>query len=287
MDGPQREVLTSKSSCGTSASSKQHQNSPALPDFLKRTVGSTESPASVRRVSSPRPAIHDYNNVGISDTITVPESVTIDFVKVGLDISHTYPRGLSASLTTPWGVVVELLPRGAGGRTQEVKITYDEAKLPALSTLRGRNSQGAWKLTVQELGPADKGTLNSWVLDIGSAATTTGPVELKESPGTQIQDYPAAGIARSLANGKAFGIGSVEVFVDISHTFIGDLQVSLVSPQGTAIVLHEGAGGSTRGRKDLHRGRHLATAHRGSGGARPGQAEQLAAADQAIAPVAG
>jgi len=114
------------------------------------------------------------------------------------------------------------------------------------STLRGRNSQGAWKLTVQDLGPADKGTLNSWVLDIGSAATTTGPVELKESPGARIPDYPAAGIERSLANGKAFAIGSGEVSLDISHTFIGNLQVSLVSPQGTAIVLHDGAGGSTR-----------------------------------------
>jgi subtilisin-like proprotein convertase family protein len=152
---------------------------------------------------------------------------------------------LRATLTTPWGVVVELLPRGAGGRTQAVKITYDEAKLPALSTLRGRNSQGAWKLTVQDLGPADKGTLSSWDLDIGSAATTTGPVELKKSPGTQIPDYPAAGIERSLTNGKAFAIGSVEVSVDISHTFIGDLQESLVSPQGTAIVLHNGGGAST------------------------------------------
>jgi hypothetical protein len=59
---------------------------------------------------------------------------------------------LRATLTSPWGVVVELLPRGAGGRTQAVKITDDEAKPPALSTLRGRNSQSAWKLTVQDLG---------------------------------------------------------------------------------------------------------------------------------------
>ena len=53
-------------------------------------------------------------------------------------------------------------------------------------------------------------------------------------------------VGGSIANGKAFAIGSVEVSVDISHMFIGDLQVSLVSPQGTAIVLHDGAGGSTR-----------------------------------------
>ena len=34
--------------------------------------------------------------------------------------------------------------------------------------------------------------------------------------------------------------------LDISHTFIGDLQVSLASPHCTAIMLHNGEGRSTR-----------------------------------------
>jgi subtilisin-like proprotein convertase family protein len=36
----------------------------------------------------------------------------------------------------------------------------------------------------------------------------------------------------------------VEVSVDITHTFIGDLSVTLVSPAGTNVVLHQRAGGS-------------------------------------------
>ena len=40
-------------------------------------------------------------------------------------------------------------------------------------------------------------------------------------------------------------VGSVEVFVDISHTYIGDLRVSLYSPAGTEAVLHNRAGGPT------------------------------------------
>ena len=32
--------------------------------------------------------------------------------------------------------------------------------------------------------------------------------------------------------------------MDISHTWIGDLRVSLRSPAGTEVVLHDGAGGS-------------------------------------------
>jgi subtilisin-like proprotein convertase family protein len=221
MDGPQREVLTSKPSSGTSASAKHHQNSPALPDFLKRTACNTVVPASVGRVSSPSLAIPDYHSAGISDTITVPESVTIAYVKVGLDISPTSPKGLRATLTTPWGVVVELLSRGAGGRTQAVKFTCAEAKLPALSTPRGRNTQGAWKLTVQDLKPADKRTLNSWDLDIGTAATTTGHAD----PGLPSGRHRAVACQRQ---------------------GLCDWQVSLASPHGTAIMLHNGAGRSTR-----------------------------------------
>ena len=44
--------------------------------------------------------------------------------------------------------------------------------------------------------------------DFAAAAATPGPVELKESPGTAIPDFPSAGIERPLANATAFAIGS-------------------------------------------------------------------------------
>ncbi len=203
-------------------------------------------PPAVRHVSTPNRAIPDNNATGISDTINVPEAVTIASIKVGLDITHTYQGDLRVTLATPWGVVVELHPKGQGGNTKNLQLTYDEAMLPALSTLRGRGTQGAWKLAVQDLAAADSGKLNSWGLDFTAEATTPGPVELKESPGAAIPDFPSAGIERPLANATAFAIGSVEVSVDVSHTYIGDLQVSLVSPAGSVIVLHDRAGGSTR-----------------------------------------
>jgi hypothetical protein len=39
-------------------------------------------------------------------------------------------------------LVVKLLPRGKGGRTQKVKIIDDETLLPALSMLHGRKQPG-------------------------------------------------------------------------------------------------------------------------------------------------
>lgn len=214
-------------------------------------IGSTVTPPpppppAVRHVSTPNKPIPDNNTAGISDTIDVPEAVTIASIKVGLDITHSYRGDLRVTLTTPWGVLVELHPKGQGGNSKDLKLTYDEAMLPALSTLRGRGTQGAWKLSVQDLAAVDVGKLNSWGLDFGAAATTPGPVELKESPGTTIPDNHATGIERPLANATAFAIGSIEVSVDISHTYIGDLQVSLVSPAGTVVMLHDRAGGPTR-----------------------------------------
>jgi subtilisin-like proprotein convertase family protein len=70
------------------------------------------------------------------------------------------------------------------------------------------------------------------------------PIELQESPGTIIPDAPSEGIVRSLATASVATIDSVEVSVDISHTWIGDLRVSVRSPSGTEAVLHDGTGGS-------------------------------------------
>ncbi|MCA3136084.1 MAG: M6 family metalloprotease domain-containing protein [Betaproteobacteria bacterium] len=221
-------------------------NGPKMTFRCRIGGGTVTPPPGVRYVSSPKQAIPDNNATGISDTITVPESVSIAAIKVGLDITHPYRGDLRVTLTTPWGVVVELQPRGEGGNARNLKLTYDEAMLPALSTLRGKGTQGAWRLTVQDLAARDVGRLNSWGLDITAAAATAGPVELKEAPGTPIPDHPSPGIERSLSNAAAFPVGSVEVAVDISHSYIGDLRVSLVSAAGTVVPLHEQAGGSTR-----------------------------------------
>ena len=123
-------------------------------------------------------------------------------------------------------------------------MTYDETTLPALGTLRGQNAQGTWTLMVRDLAPGDTGMLNQWSLVVSSAVAALTPIELKESPGARIPDAPSGGIVRSLATASAANIDSVEVSVDITHTWIGDLRVSVRSPSGTEAVLHDGAGGS-------------------------------------------
>ena len=200
-------------------------------------------PQTLNPISTPNRAIPDNNQTGISDVITIAEAVTISNIKVGIDITHTYRGDLRVTLTTPWGTVIELHPKGRGGNAHDLKVTFDETTLPALATLRGRGTQGAWRLLVQDLASADTGRLNRWSLEISAAAAVVAPIELQESPGTPIPDAPNPGIERGLATTSTARVGSVEVAVDISHTWIADLRVSLVSASGTEVILHDGAGG--------------------------------------------
>jgi M6 family metalloprotease-like protein len=200
-------------------------------------------PLNLRREAQPNAPIPDNNPGGISSTIAVTEAGTIASMKVGVDIKHPFRGDLKVTLTTHWGVVVELHPRNQGGNADDLKVTYDESSLPALATLRGKNTQGDWKLTVQDLAAADTGRLNKWFLEFSMAAgASTEPVLLEESPGVAIPDSPSPGIERTLVTAETGQVNSVEVAVDISHSYIGDLQVRLKSPAGTEIVLHDRAG---------------------------------------------
>ena len=58
------------------------------------------------------------------------------------------------------------------------------------------------------------------------------------SPAAAIPDNSATGIQDSLIVTVSGAIVSLKVSVDISHTYRGDLQVTLLAPSGEAIVLH-------------------------------------------------
>jgi len=232
---------------GTSSNLTIDQISAVGPSITFRCLLSDVAtpPGTLNRVSTPNLPIPENNPTGISDVIQISEALTISTVKVGVDITHPYRGDLRVTLTTPWGVVLELHPKGRGGGADNLIVTFDETTLPALATLRGRPTQGGWQLTVQDLAPADTGRLNRWSLDFTTTgATPLGPIELKEASGTSIPDNSPAGIERVLAAVSTARIGGVEVSVDISHTWIGDLRVSLRSPAGSEVILHDGTGGS-------------------------------------------
>jgi subtilisin-like proprotein convertase family protein len=59
-----------------------------------------------------------------------------------------------------------------------------------------------------------------------------------------IPDNDANGISSTINIADDLTIFASDIYVNISHTWIGDLTVTLTSPTGTSAVLHNGAGGS-------------------------------------------
>jgi subtilisin-like proprotein convertase family protein len=63
-------------------------------------------------------------------------------------------------------------------------------------------------------------------------------VELEDSPGVDIPDDDPEGIERILVADTSGQVKDISVSVDITHTYIGDLVIKLVSPSGKTVDLH-------------------------------------------------
>ena len=59
-----------------------------------------------------------------------------------------------------------------------------------------------------------------------------------------IPDNDPAGISDSIDIITTGNLSDVKVWVDITHTWVGDLLVKLATPAGSEIILHDRSGGS-------------------------------------------
>ncbi len=211
----------------------------AVTEARRRLQGATGQ--TVNKSSSPALAIPDRDSAGARNSIRVDEAGSLASIKVGVDISHTFIGDLRLTLIAPSGRQVVLHERN-GGSADNIRRSYDLATTPGLSAVAGDPIQGDWVFWAQDLAAADSGTLNRWELEIEMRATAM--VEVQETPGAQIPDNNPVGIERTLAVAESGQIQDLEVSVDITHTYIGDLTVTLVSPGGTQVTLHSRSGGS-------------------------------------------
>lgn len=192
--------------------------------------------------STPDKPIPDNQPVGVRDVIRVGEQGLLASLVVGVDISHTFIGDLVVSLISPSGRSVRLHDR-AGGNADDLVRSWDLASLPMLQGFIGEPAAGDWTLVVQDLAPVDAGRLRAWSLTIETLGDA--PIEVSEAPGVTIPDNRASGISRKLDVAEAGSLSEIEVSVDITHTYIGDLRVGLRSPAGSTVWLHDRSGGST------------------------------------------
>ena len=74
--------------------------------------------------------------------------------------------------------------------------------------------------------------------------TETNTLSRSSAPNLSIPDNATAGIEDTISIEESGILTGIEVAIDISHTYIGDLVVRLVSPRGSNIILHNRNGGS-------------------------------------------
>ncbi|MDT0532454.1 proprotein convertase P-domain-containing protein [Micromonospora sp. DSM 115977] len=181
-------------------------------------------------------------DVTISDNATVESTITIagctgtagSASTVAVQIVHTYIGDLAVSLVAPDGSAYTLHNR-TGGSADNINQTYTV-------NLSSEVANGTWKLRVQDAGAGDTGYVNSWTLNLGGSGTTncTGT----NANNVTVNDNATVTSSIVIAGCTGTASSSSKVAVQIVHTYVGDLVVSLVAPDGSAYTLHNRTGAS-------------------------------------------
>ena len=208
--------------------------------YLAHLSGASEKEV-VSEETAPDLPVPDDNAKGVSSIISVSRPGIIGNVKVGINIAHTYIGDLRIILAAPNNTQIVLHNR-TGASTNDLVKTYDVHTTPDLAQLNGQSVSGDWKLTVSDHAGIDVGQLRRWDLAIQLASTRH--IEPESKPAVAIPDNDPAGISDSIDIITTGNISDVKVWVDITHTWVGDLLVKLATPAGSEIILHDRSGGS-------------------------------------------
>ncbi|HEX6884140.1 MAG TPA: proprotein convertase P-domain-containing protein [Planctomycetota bacterium] len=217
---------------GTSGSIVRTQN-------VTLVINAPPSGNAVKTFSAaPNLAIPDNNTTGVTSTINVSDSLTVSSIAVATVIPHTYKGDLEVALIGPDNTTV-LLHNRTGTSTDNVTTTFSivTSSAQALSAFNGKGTAGAWRLRVRDLAAADVGTLSSWKLTFNGEKSVT--------PNLAIPDNNTTGVTSTQSYTQTGTVASVQVRVNVTHTYKGDLEIALIAPDNTTVLLHNRTGTST------------------------------------------
>lgn len=186
--------------------------------------------------------IPDARPGGVFSSLTFPDSGAVVSITVMINIQHTYIGDLRVNLTSPEGSTVTLHAQD-GGSADNLVRAYTLADTPQLATFVGQSAQGSWVLNVSDQTGQDVGKLREWGLDVG-IQEDDGIVKGRVMPQLSIPDFSPTGLRSAIAIASDRVVQKISVDISIMHTYIGDLKVSLMAPNGTIAVLHDSSGGS-------------------------------------------
>ncbi len=197
----------------------------------------------IEKTVSPATAIPDNDPAGISSIVNVSEQGVVKNITVDLNIEHSYIGDLRVLLISPAGEVVMLHDR-EGGSSDNIKNNFNIDTLPALNAFISDQIQGDWTLRITDSARIDTGTLVSWGLKFAVQKAEKQIVMKEALVNLPIPDNEAGGIESVINFSESGTILAMSIAIDITHSWKGDLIVSLIQPSGDEIILHNRTGGS-------------------------------------------
>lgn len=198
------------------------------------------APTWVTGTALPELPIPDDDPSGVVSTVSLAASGTIVVLEASVDISHTYRGDLVVELIAPGGERVTLHDR-EGGRQDDLRAMWSSETDERLGALVGRPVAGAWQLHVADVAAVDEGTLHSW--NISTRVAESRPVAgVQVRPALDIPDDDPTGVTSTATLSATGTIRRLTLDLDLTHTYVGDLVVTLGGPSGRKVTVHDRAG---------------------------------------------
>lgn len=191
-------------------------------------------PEEIRVEATPGAEIPDNNTTGVESTLDLEAEGTIAELSVELDITHTYVGDLQVTLEHDG--VVAMLHDSEGGSDDDIRQTLMVAEL------EGTQAGGSFTLRVVDGAGQDVGTLNRWAIVMKTGAAAERLVYSSEQR-VDIPDADQTGASSVIAVTDEGTVLRLQAVVDIEHTYVGDLRLTL-SHNDQEAVLHDHSGGS-------------------------------------------
>lgn len=206
----------------------------------------------IEKEVSPNISIPDNDTEGVQSALAILEQGLLKDISVNVTITHTYIGDLRVTLISPTGEIVVLHDR-IGGPANDIVKTFDLQTTPALAAFIDDPVNGDWVLQVSDHAQQDEGELVQWGIALITQKVITQTLKEEVVPNIQIPNNDPVGIESLINIEKSGKIVNLDVSVDITHSWIGDLRVILVSPSGDETVLHNRTGYSRHDIKKTYR----------------------------------
>lgn len=175
----------------------------------------------------------------LSRTISIGQIGSLISLSVSVNINHSYIGDLRVVLTSP-SLTSVVLHKNTGGAGINLVGNYPNTLTPfeSLSAFYATEINGIWRLTIyDDYDRGLNGTFNSWSLSINYI----GAIRISSPSITWSDPYT---ISDTITMDRSGSLMSIEVTINVTHSYIGDLRVVLKSPSEISVDLHRYTGGA-------------------------------------------